>query len=93
MGHQRLDLLEAHALLDRTLHADETDPVLILEQLADDAHAAIAEVVDVVDALARIVAVLQVDQVLDRREDVLAAQRREVREMDLGRRDSARPDG
>ena len=40
VGHQRLDLLEAHALLDRSLHADQTDPVLVLEQLADDPHAA-----------------------------------------------------
>ena len=47
--HQRLDLLEAHALLDRALHADETDAVLVLEQLAHRADAAVAEVVDVVD--------------------------------------------
>ena len=38
-----------HALLDRALHADQTDAVLVLEQLADRAHAAVAEVVDVVD--------------------------------------------
>jgi hypothetical protein len=73
----------AHALLDRTLHADQTDAVLVLEQLADRAHAAVAEVVDVVDALGRVGAVLQVDEVLDRAEDVLAAQRRELAQRDL----------
>ena len=81
--HQRLDLLERHALLDRALHAHQTDPVLVLEQLADHAHAAVAEVVDVVDALVRVGAVLQVDQVLHRRADVLAAQRGELAERHL----------
>jgi hypothetical protein len=65
--HERLDLLDAHALLDRALHADEADAVLVLEQLADRADAAVAEVVDVVDAAA---AVLEVDQVADHLEDV-----------------------
>ena len=65
--HERLDLLEAHALLDRALHAHETDAVLVLEQLAHRAHAAVAEVVDVVD---RPLAVLEVDQVADDLEDV-----------------------
>ena len=81
--HQRLDLLERHALLDRPLHAHQADPVLVLEQLADHAHAAVAEVVDVVDALVRVGAVLQVDQVLHRLEDVLGAQRRELAERDV----------
>ena len=76
--HQRLDLLERHALLDRALHAHQTDPVLVLEQLADDAHPAVAEVVDVVDALVRIGTVLQIDEILDRGEDVVAAKRREI---------------
>ena len=35
MRHERLDLLERHALLDRSLHANQTDSVLILHQLAD----------------------------------------------------------
>ena len=47
--HQRLDVLQAHALLDGALHAHETDAVLVLHQLADGADAAVAEVVDVVD--------------------------------------------
>jgi phosphoribosyl 1,2-cyclic phosphodiesterase len=40
---------DAHALLDRALHAQQTDAVLVLHQLADSAHATVAEVVDVVD--------------------------------------------
>src|SRR5262245_40745310 len=72
LRHQRLDVLQAHALLDGALHADETDAVLILHQLADRTHAAVAEVVDVVDLP---VAVLELDQVLHDLEDVLAAQR------------------
>ena len=67
--HERVDLLRhAHALLDGALHADQTDAVLVLHQLADRAHAAVAEVVDVVD---RAAAVLELDQVPDRLEDVL----------------------
>ena len=72
LRHQRLDVLQAHALLDRALHADETDAVLVLDQLADRADAAVAEVVDVVDLA---VAVLELDQVAHDLEDVLAAQR------------------
>ena len=77
--HQRVDLLRhAHALFDGALHADETDAILILHQLADRAHAAVAEVVDVVD---RAATVLQLDEVTDRLEDVL---RREHRRIERG---------
>ena len=70
--HERLDLLRhAHALLDRALHANQTDAVLVLHQLADRADAAVAEVIDVVD---RALAVLQLDQVADRLEDVALGQ-------------------
>ena len=72
--HELLDLLQTHPLLDRALHAHQTDPVLVLEQLAHHANAPVAEVVDVVDALVRVVAVLQVDQILDRQQDVVVAQ-------------------
>ena len=37
-----------HALLDHALHAQQADAELVLDQLADRAHAAVAEVVDVV---------------------------------------------
>ena len=56
-----------HALLDRALHADEADAVLVLHQLADRADAAVAEVIDVVD---RALAVLEIDEVANRLEDV-----------------------
>ena len=65
----------AHALLDRALHADQTDAVLVLEQLAHRADAAVAEVIDVVD---RALAVLEVDQVADRLEDVALGEDRVV---------------
>ncbi len=66
--HERLELLaHAHALLDRALHAHQTDAVLVLHQLAHRAHAAVAEVIDVVD---RTATVLELDQVAHRLEDV-----------------------
>ena len=84
--HQRVDLLRhAHALLDGALHAHEADAVLVLHQLADRADAAVAEVVDVVD---RAAAVLQLDEVAHRLEDVLRREHREVE-----RRASALPAG
>ena len=48
--HGRRELLiDAHLFLDGALHADEADAELVLHQLADGAHAAVAEVIDVVD--------------------------------------------
>ena len=61
-----------HLLLDRPLHAHEADAELVLQQLADRAHAAVAEVVDVVDAAD---VLLQAQQVLDDAEEVVRAQR------------------
>ena len=61
-----------HALLDGALHAQKADAVLVLQQLADRADAAVREIVDVVDLA---LAVLEVHQLLDDREDVLAAKR------------------
>src|SRR5690606_5133416 len=70
--HQRVDLLrDAHALLDCARHAHQTDPVLVLHQLANRAHAPIAEVIDVVD---RTLAVLEVNQVAYGLQDVVLAQ-------------------
>ncbi len=73
VGHHGRDVDRAHPLLHRALHAQQADAILVLEQLADRAHAAVAEIVDVVDLA---LAVLEVDQLLDHREDVLLAQRR-----------------
>jgi len=59
------------SLIARSMRS-EADAVLVLQQLADRADAPVAEVVDVVDL--RRLPSLQVDQVLDDREDVLLAQ-------------------
>ena len=72
LRHDRVDIDRTHALLDRALHAQQADAVLILHQLADRAHPAIAEMVDIVDLA---LAVAQTDQRLDHGEDVLLAQR------------------
>src|SRR5690606_10164531 len=78
-----LDVLRGHALADDALHARQTGADLVLDQLADSADTAVAEVVDVVDRdadlglLARadagegLVASVQAHQVLDRRDDGL----------------------
>ena len=69
--HRRVDVLvDRHLLLDGALHAHEADAELVLEQLADRAHAAVAEVVDVVDA-ADVLA--QAQQVVDDDEEVFGA--------------------
>ena len=39
---------DRHALADHALHAEQADAELVLDQLADGAHAAVAQVVDVV---------------------------------------------
>ncbi len=72
MRHDRIDLDRTHPLADRPLHAQKADAVLIFHQLADRAHPAIAEMVDVVDLAAP---VLQLDQHLEDRQDVGLAQR------------------
>ena len=71
LRHHRVDIDRRHALLDRALHAQQADAILVLHQLADRTHAAVAEMVDVVDLA---LAVTQVDQRLDDREDVFLAQ-------------------
>jgi hypothetical protein len=68
--HHRIEIDRAHALADRAFHAQQADAVLVLHQLADRAHPAIAEMVDVVDLAA---AVLELDQQLDHGQDVLLA--------------------
>ena len=78
------------SLIARSMRT-EPDAVLVLDQLADRAHAAVAEVVDVVD---RAVAVPELDQVAHDLEDVLAAERPLVEghvELELVVRASAGP--
>ena len=69
--HGGVDLDRAHALAHRPLHAQETDPELVLHQLADRAHPAIAQVVDVVDLAAP---VLDLDQLAHHPDHVHRAQ-------------------
>ena len=69
--HRRVDLDRAHPLAHRALHAQQADAELVLHQLADRAHAPVAEVIDVVDLAA---AVLDLDQHPDDCDDVLVAQ-------------------
>jgi hypothetical protein len=69
---QVLALGLAEALLDRALDAHEARAELVLGQLADRAHAPVAEVVDVVDLAAP---VAQLDQDADDRDDVVVGQR------------------
>ncbi len=71
MRHHGVDIDRAHALADRPLHAQQADAVLVLHQLADRTHPAVAEIVDVVDLPA---AVLQLVEDLHRAQQVLLAQ-------------------
>ncbi len=71
VGHDRVDIDRGHALLDRPLHAQQADAVLVLQQLAHRADPAVAEVVDVVDLAA---AVAQAHQQLQHRQHVFLAQ-------------------
>ena len=59
LRHDRVDIDRRHALLDGALHAQQAEAVLVLHELADRAHAAVAEMVDVVDLA---LAVAQVDE-------------------------------
>ncbi len=77
VGHHGLQVLQAHLLLDGPLHADEPDAVLVFDELAHGTDAAVAQVVDVVDAAVSL-AELEVDQVLDGLEDVGLAKGRHV---------------
>ncbi len=83
LRRDRLDVLRGHPLPDDPLHPGQAQPDLVLDQLADRAQPAVAEVVDVVgldrhgrDArLHLLLAGVQPDQVLDRGDDVVLGQR------------------
>src|SRR5262245_5566129 len=78
----RLDVLSGHPLADDALHPGKAGADLVLDELADGAQAAVAEVVDVVDlnpevalrGLDLCLAGVQSHQVFDRRDDVLDGQ-------------------
>ena len=54
MRHDGIDFDRAHALLDRTFHAQQADAKLVFHQFADRTHAAIAEMIDIVDFAAAV---------------------------------------
>ncbi|CDC97772.1 uncharacterized protein BN576_00508 [Alistipes sp. CAG:268] len=76
--HRREDLVVAHvhSLADGAGHADEAHGELIRELLAHRAHAAVRQVVDIIDVGLR---VDQLNQVFDDGDDVLARQRTDSR--------------
>ena len=89
LRRDRLDVLGGHPLADDALHPGQPDPDLVLDELADGAQPAVAEVVDIVDLDGNLTAaggghhrrltlrgVVQTYQVLDRRDDVILGQRR-----------------
>ena len=88
LGRDRVRLLGGHALAHGALHAGEAGADLALDELADGADATVGEVVDVVDLNADLdglaiagageglVALVQGEEVLDGRDDVLEGQGR-----------------
>src|SRR5229473_298461 len=66
----RVRVTDRHALLDDPLHADQAHPELVLEQLADRAYAAVAEMVDVVRDLLFARCVVQLDQLAQESDEV-----------------------
>ena len=82
MRHQVFGFGLAQPLLDRALDAHKPGTELVFGQFADDAHAAIAQVIDVVDLAA---AVAQLDQQLHRVGDVFVRQRHRTGDFRRGR--------
>ena len=72
LRHDRVDLDRRHAFLDRPLHPEQTDAVLVFHQFADRPDATVAEVVDVVNLT---LAIAQFGQRLDAGDDVITVQR------------------
>ena len=67
---ERIGLADRHPLLDDSLEAVEAHPHLVLQQLAHGTNAAVAQVIDVVEAGATDIQ-LEVDQVVEGGEHVL----------------------
>jgi hypothetical protein len=70
--HEVLALGLRQTLFHRALDAHQTGAELVLRELAHRTHAAIAEVVDVVDLT---LAVTQIDEDTDHRDDVVGRER------------------
>ena len=71
MRHDGVNIHRTHAFLDRAFHAQQTNAILIFHQFANRPHAAIAEVINIINLPAPI---LQVEQYAQRRHDILLAQ-------------------
>ncbi len=71
MGHQGLNFLETHPLLDRPFHPHQTHPVLVFHQFAHCPYPPVAEMVDVVDGT---LGILEPHQITDRQHDILGGQ-------------------
>ena len=67
--HERFNFLNAHTFLDRAFHANQTDAVLVLDELTHRANAAVTEVIDIVD---RSTAVVELAEVLQGSKECLA---------------------
>src|SRR3546814_9988616 len=75
VGHDCRNVDARHALLDRTLHTKQANAILIFQQFADRTHAAVAEIVDMIDFA---LTIFKVHQFLDDRDNVFTAQRGEI---------------
>src|SRR3569833_2239952 len=71
-------LVNRHLFLDGAFHADQTDAELVLEEFAHRAHAAVAEVIDVIHHAA---ALAELKQVADRVVEILAVQNARIVEL------------
>ena len=74
-------LVDRHLLLDGALHAHQADAELVLQQFAHGAHAAVAQVVDIVH---RADAPAQLEQVLDGGAEILRIERPLVERRGVG---------
>ena len=71
LRHHRVDFDRRHTFLDRALHAQQTNAVLVFHQLANGPNTTIAKVVNIIDLT---LAVAQFNQRLDAGNDIFAAQ-------------------
>ena len=72
MRHQTVNFLQTHPLLDRPLHPDQTNTVLIFEQFTNSTDPTITEMINIVDAP---FTVTQINQVTDNFKDIFFGQR------------------
>ena len=49
MGHKRVNFLKAHTLFNCPLHSNQSDSILVLQQLSHSTHSAVSEMIDVID--------------------------------------------